>query len=863
MSDCSPTIPCGLHVFRRNTYFNGKLLTERDFSDEQAYLVGKDWLHNRALHGAGTVCGLKVIAHPNPACRSRFLVLEPGLALDCCGREIVVPEKRLVDLQELIQAQGLELAGDGTEDLFLDIAYCECGDEQVPVILPDCGCGCTDGTAPNRIREGYRLALRSAPAGQVLPVVPPAKARFEWVQTVVAQEQEITALAFDEENGQIYVATLSASEGARMLVYDGATHDLITAVETGARVHDIAVSPRGDLIYVARAVAQPVAAGDPVSGVAVYREADLRGAAPEAAVIGFDDPLRLTVASDGTLFVLRLDQGEIVAFQDPAIRDWLAAAAPAAGPQNGRRFLLGHPVGADRPARRGATVMQVSANARLLFVLDPDQADAARQLRIIDVAALFSGAAVAEAGDEITVPVALAGAPVALAVAFDARFVFVLAQQDATTATLRKYRLSDAGGIFAVTPEGRGGDWAGAVQDLTLAPAEKWAYALESDAGGQGSILSLSVDAVSDLAGSSPVNPSGTREALAGRVRFARLSAARNRLYVAALDEGPGQPERGLVAVIDVAESDCGARLQGVIEGCASCAEDDHALTLATIPAWRSAVPIQDPGTGAETDLHIDNITHRPLVPSSTTLMETIRCMLAQGLGLGRPGPRGPAGLQGPQGETGAQGVQGIQGLPGAPGTPGTPGQNGQDGQDGEGLNETLVHIDGLSWTHDEASFGGFGDLVEGLKEPGLVIAFDRPIRITSLLGKGGRGFNQIFQLIAQVSQRGGVQELIVGGLDAEGVEVTARDAAGRITAATALPAGEPLARAIRLRIGDSWREGVQAGSYRVLLRADFLQDEAGRFAVDGNHIFGAVPARRSGNGLQGGSFESWFYVEQ
>jgi hypothetical protein len=55
----------------------------------------------------------------------------------------------------------------------------------------------------------------------------------------------------------------------------------------------------------------------------------------------------------------------------------------------------------------------------------------------------------------------------------------------------------------------------------------------------------------------------------------------------------------------------------------------------------------------------------------------------------------------------------------------------------------------------------------------------------------------------------------------------------------------------------------VQAGSYRVLLRADFLQDEAGRFAVDGNHIFGAVPVRRSGNGLQGGSFESWFYVEQ
>lgn len=55
---------CGIQTFRRNTYFNGKLLVERDFSDEQAYLVGKDRLHNSLLHGMGTVCESAQQANP-------------------------------------------------------------------------------------------------------------------------------------------------------------------------------------------------------------------------------------------------------------------------------------------------------------------------------------------------------------------------------------------------------------------------------------------------------------------------------------------------------------------------------------------------------------------------------------------------------------------------------------------------------------------------------------------------------------------------------------------------------------------------------------------------------------------------------
>jgi len=80
---------CDIPPFCRNHYFTGKLLTERDFSDEQRYARDKIRLHYRRLHGWGVVCGLKV--KPHPFCPELRLIVEPGLAIDRCGYEIVVP----------------------------------------------------------------------------------------------------------------------------------------------------------------------------------------------------------------------------------------------------------------------------------------------------------------------------------------------------------------------------------------------------------------------------------------------------------------------------------------------------------------------------------------------------------------------------------------------------------------------------------------------------------------------------------------------------------------------------------------------------------------------------------------------------
>ena len=81
---------CGHIAFERNRYFTGKYMAARDFQDEQTYFLSRHRLHNRLLHGWGIVCGLKVTRHPNPDCAARWVVLQPGIALDCCGRELII-----------------------------------------------------------------------------------------------------------------------------------------------------------------------------------------------------------------------------------------------------------------------------------------------------------------------------------------------------------------------------------------------------------------------------------------------------------------------------------------------------------------------------------------------------------------------------------------------------------------------------------------------------------------------------------------------------------------------------------------------------------------------------------------------------
>ena len=89
--------------------------------------------------------------------------------------------------------------------------------------------------------------------------------------------------------------------------------------------------------------------------------------------------------------------------------------------------------------------------------------------------------------------------------------------------------------------------------------------------------------------------------ALAGSGRFARLSDRGGTIYAAADDQEPERdPDRGLVAVIEIDEADCGETFDKVIDGCVGCEDADHVVVIAHIEGYPydkvNLPPIRDSG---------------------------------------------------------------------------------------------------------------------------------------------------------------------------------------------------------------------------------------------------------------------------
>ncbi|MGH7843988.1 MAG: hypothetical protein ACREQW_02290, partial [Candidatus Binatia bacterium] len=72
---------------------------EEDLNRLDHYIVEKNKLHNRYLHGWGVVCGLEVLCHP---CEGQVTV-KSGYALSPCGDDIVLCEDDIVNICDLIQ----------------------------------------------------------------------------------------------------------------------------------------------------------------------------------------------------------------------------------------------------------------------------------------------------------------------------------------------------------------------------------------------------------------------------------------------------------------------------------------------------------------------------------------------------------------------------------------------------------------------------------------------------------------------------------------------------------------------------------------------------------------------------------------
>jgi hypothetical protein len=169
-----PTPP----YFDRLNYFYGQMLGANDFKAEQDYFREKIKLHNRCLHGYGTVCGLLVVpadAHvgcvPDP--EKPEVVILPGLALDAEGNELVVrdgdPVLKIDLWKALSPADQAAITGllDQDDDcelppLFVCLKFCQCGFATSRPIVAD-PCSRSLPQEYGEIREGVEVTVSLKP----------------------------------------------------------------------------------------------------------------------------------------------------------------------------------------------------------------------------------------------------------------------------------------------------------------------------------------------------------------------------------------------------------------------------------------------------------------------------------------------------------------------------------------------------------------------------------------------------------------------------------------------------------------------------------------------------------------------------
>jgi hypothetical protein len=83
----------------RLRFWNGRFLIARDLRDQQEDLIRRLEYHQSFAHGEGILCGFQVTEHPRPECRDKWLVVEPGMGYDCCGRTLWMPQSRVVEIE--------------------------------------------------------------------------------------------------------------------------------------------------------------------------------------------------------------------------------------------------------------------------------------------------------------------------------------------------------------------------------------------------------------------------------------------------------------------------------------------------------------------------------------------------------------------------------------------------------------------------------------------------------------------------------------------------------------------------------------------------------------------------------------------
>ncbi|MEQ9495388.1 MAG: hypothetical protein RIT81_00985 [Deltaproteobacteria bacterium] len=777
----------------RNNIWTGKLLLERDFVDEQRYFIQKNLRHNRYLHGWGAVCGLEVEPHPERECRDRFVEVRPGLAIDCCGHELLVEAPvRYFDFAAAFERRWAEERPGQTPTshrLQICLRYVECPTEPVPT-LDDCADD--DGCAPNRILESTQLDVRIDPP----PAQPKAGGlRVAWSSTINVAGPE--RLAHHAGTNRLYV--LSRGPNPQLFAYRADNLLQLYGVAVAGAV-DVAVANDGLHVFVLRDDAQTLEVYDDT--LTFVRAIDIASADRAA--------LRLVTASDGRVHVMDPDPaGPVVHVLDATVID-PAVAGPAT-------------IAASVGVGAAPTDLAVTPDGAFVFVAR-DQG-----LTVLDITNLGATQEVDLAPTQ----------PSRVAVASTSGEVQVLVGTDAGVISLLRFADPMAAPVLA--PPASAADLAEPLVALAAPGSGRFAYALTRGPGDEARVTAVDVFRLGGLPGS-PIGPS-IDTAFEPR---SLVLASDLRAFVAR-----GAVGGGGVAVVDITPDACTELYDNLLAGCPMCEPDERCVVLATVENY-SPGDLLNAGD-------IDNRTDRTILPSVSVLAEVVRCLLDRG-GSSARGPEGPPGPPGLKGDKGDKGDPGVKGDPGNDGAPGAP---------GAGLSNDTTKICAISWQHGRRLVRS--DWMKAYAGA-LIVAFDNGVIPGSLTPMSvcvefqmphaaGTIWLDVTERVLPLRLGTSCQIpaslvdfplLDVAGLAGSSFTTRLTSRGGSFFAAPA--AGGSMANAVAVFPHDH----VGTGIYRVIVRGDFVQDLKQR-SVDADHLSPWVPKVKTGNGLFGGTFMSWF----
>jgi len=813
---------CEIGSFTRNHYFTGKLLVERDFRQEQDYYVDKLRLHEQRLHGWGVVCGLKVTQHENPACRDRFVCIQPGLAIDCCGHDIYVPEMDGIDLTQLDAIKALVKAKDQKPHILqICICYKECPTEPIPVLYDDCGCDDTQ-CAPNRILESYEVDVMVDPPK---PQDSPDSPALAWKNTInVAHASRV---AYHDSTHRLYILT----DDSQGFVYQVSTDNftVLSSHALGRHGLALAVSNDGSRVYVVTAGANPPD----------LQQLHVLDTAQPGLPLVQAQPIDIQKSNPGTpvLAVLPTPDNRLLALVGPL----------------GDLFRWETDIDTATPTA-ATSLVQLGAN-QTSFVLSSDgthgySGGTGSQIQNLVIAAPPATA----------IGVLPAGANVSAIAVVAAASGDLLAVVDQVAKRL--YLVNPNGPVLIGTivpqhpPVG-----------VVISPDARWAYVVEQDSGKS---YIEPIDLESLESGTSV--PPGTALDIGVNSAAPVISDSGRTLYVpfTGLLATPGD---GGVAIIDIEESECCSKIWKALDGCPSC-DIANCVVLATLNGFvvgdtfeDQTDPPADPA--ADTTNHIvriDNHTGRRMLPSTSTLAEIVQCLCAAGKPKdgkdGKDGRDGKDGTNGKDGQDGKEG-QGLEkGLTGIGALSWTHNSN-----NGQLINVVRPNPDGSTTA------------------PGLVIGFTGNIHTMVKVpvppppnAPAGTVVNRIdaahiFQVLVEeapaLTKRGFLCRCPLAGTIVPVEFKTSPTDPTLIVSATALPDDsdalgiaflfDPLALRAFKSAPDAW---IQLRCYFVIdVNGKAVDGTFARFELPTGDRMGKLATAPPANpfGIQGGLFESWF----